>query len=348
MSQLRDDILVSVCLSDAHNPAPARACLEHLADMLKTRYRYWEILVVNETGHETGFEEMLIALPNLRYLSVARGLDNNQRRVVAASEAIGDIVVITSLHEVASMDIPAMIEQAHANSAVILGLRQATAAVEPVIIALGRASGFQASTKDMQTAAFPRAALNRLLDHPNPVLALRFPPRDTSLTVLRQAQQRREFTAATHPPGFLSRMSTRSDLLMRMVTEAGPSLLSAVALFSVVIFVGAFLFALYVVIVYLTGAGTAEGWVTLSFAISGMLGFVSIALFAISVTLRKMAEIIRGSATDHLITERSSVDLFSSVAHALNVDTDDSLRQDTPEETLAAHAPPAQQGKEGG
>lgn len=320
--RLRDDILVSVCFSDADDPNMARSRIAPLADALKARYRYWEILIVNETGYEAEFEETLIALPNVRYLSVVRGLDNSQRRVIAASEAIGDIVVITSVHEVEAMDIPAMIDEAQAQSAVILGQRRATAFAEPLIMALGRASGFQASTRDMQTVAFPRTVLNRLLSDPNPVLALRFPPRDNTLTVLRRAPSR-QVAALQRAPGNLSRMSSRFDLLMRMVTEAGPSFLSMVALFSALMFVSAVLFAIYVVIIYLVKAEVAEGWTTLSLAISGMLSFLGAALFAICITLRKVAEIIRGRAIDYLVAERSSVDLFESVAHALNVDTDD-------------------------
>ncbi|KIC39062.1 hypothetical protein RA27_18125 [Ruegeria sp. ANG-R] len=339
MLNLRDDILISVCFSDANAPKPTHACLAALVEILKARYRYWEILIVNEAGLEEEFEETLMALPNLRYLSVAQGLDDSQRRLVAASEAIGDIVVITSLQEVDTMDIPAMIEEANANDAVILGLRRATAAAEPLIIALGRASGFQASTRDMKTVAFPRTALNRLLSHPNPVLAIRFPPRDSSLSVLRKAQSKD--TTRTTPPiqGRSARAFSRLDLLMRMVTEAGPSILGAVALLSVVISISAFLFAIYVVIVYFTKADIAEGWTTLSLAISGMLGFLGITLFAISITLRKVAETTRGGATDYLIAEHSSVDLFESVAHALNVDTDDRDHQELPAEPLEINAP---------
>jgi hypothetical protein len=320
-ARLRDDILVSVCFSDADDPDLARERVATVADALKRRYRYWEILIVNEIGREADFEEALIALPNVRYLSVVLGLDNTQRRVVAASEAIGDVVVLTSMHEVAGMDIPAMIDEADASGAVVLGQRRAAAVVEPLIVALGRASGFRASTRDMQTAAFPRTVLNRLLGNPNPVLALRFPPRDNTVRVIRHAPTI-PISALRRARQAPSRFSTRSDLLMRMITDAGPTFLGTVALLSGLMLAGAALFALYVVVVYLTISNVAEGWTTLSLAISGMLGFLGAALFAICITLRKVAEIVRGREIDYLVAERSSVDLFDSVANALNVDTD--------------------------
>jgi F0F1-type ATP synthase assembly protein I len=134
-------------------------------------------------------------------------------------------------------------------------------------------------------------------------------------------------------------MASRSDLMLRMVTEAGPSLLSAVALFSAFMFVSAVFFAVYVVIIYLTKTDIAEGWTTLSLSISGMLAFLGAALFAICVTLRKAMEIMRGRTIDYLVAERSSVDLFESVSNALNVDTDgteslEDRREATPDSKL--------------
>ena len=140
---LRDDILVSVCFADASDPEIARSQLTPLAEELKSRYRYWEVVLVNEIGLEVAFEETLMVLPNVRYLSVVPGLGNLERRVVAASEAIGDIVVLASIHEVAAIDVPAMIDEAQAEGALVLGQRRALFGVELLIVALGRASGFQ-------------------------------------------------------------------------------------------------------------------------------------------------------------------------------------------------------------
>lgn len=321
MTRLRDDILVSVCFPHADAPQTALARLARLAGILRARYRYWEIVVVNEIGLDPAFEEALIALPNLRHLSVVRGLDTSQRRVVAASEAIGDVVVVTSLDEVDDMDVAAMIDAAQAQGAVILGERGVAAIAEPLIVALGQASGFRASTRDMQTVAIPRTVLNRLLSDPNPILALRFPPRDNTVTVRRVAPRGGEAGRRSRLTD-RARASTRLDLLMRMVTEAGPAFLGTVALLSAVMVVGALLFGLYVVAVYLFKAEVAEGWTTLSLAVAGMLSFLGTAVFAICITLRKVAETTRGRTTDYLVAERSSVDLFESVAHALNVDTD--------------------------
>ena len=323
MSQgkLRDDILVSVCFTDASDPELTPKRMAPLVAALSEKFRYWEILLVNETGSEAAFEATLCAVPNLRYLSVVPGLDNTQRRVIGASEAIGDIVVITSIHEMDTMDIPRMVETAHAENAVIMGQRDAAAFVEPLIVVLGRASGFNASTRDMQTITLPRTILNRLLSDPNPLLALRFTPRDNTVKVLRQ-KPNRPLAAPRTVDTDRARARARFDLLARMVTDAGPAFLGTVAALSALVVLGAVLFALYVVVVYLTRETIAEGWTTLSLSIASLLGFLGAALFAICITLRKVAEIIRGSSIDYLVAESSSVDLFDSVANALNVDTD--------------------------
>lgn len=315
----KDDILVSVCFSDASYSVTACEQIATLAKSMKSNFRYWEILIVNEIGQESEFEGMLLALPNLRYISVVHGLDSIQRRVVGASEAIGDIVVITSIHELPSMDIPAMIHNAHTNGSVILGQRNSAALVEPLIALLGRASGFRASTRDMQSVAIPRTVLNRLLRDTNPILALRFPPRDNTIKV-SYCSPHFSISARAFKQEGSSRLSTRFDLLKRMVIEAGPSILDLIALLSVLMLMGGFFFTLYVVIVYLSDASVTRGWTTLSLAICGLVVFLSTALFGICITLRKLVEIIGATSKDYILSEKSSVDLFNSVANALNIE----------------------------
>ncbi len=314
---IRDDILVSVCLVKPSNKDNTKLCVSNLVEILKANFRYWELILVCDTHLSSDFEQMLAKSKNLRLFSVMPGLDMTQHRVIAAKEAIGDVVMLTSVQEVDQLDIVEMIIKAYGSDAVVVGERNVAALAEPLVLTLGKVSGFLASTRDMQTAALPRSILNRILRYPNPELSLRFMPRGSAIRVLRSkpAVKGGKSKYSSSPSIWI----TRLGLLTRMAIEAAPALLILVAVFSVLTFLGSILFSLYVVYVYFMFSDVAAGWTTLSLAISGAGCFLSCTLFAISISLRKLLEMARGQKVDFIISEKSSVDLFENVRSELNI-----------------------------
>lgn len=316
---LREDILISLCVTDIRDPGTEAVPVREAARHLAARFRYWELVLIAESGREGDFEGLLSQLPNARLISVVSGLDIAQRRLVAAGESIGDVIMLASIEELGRVEPCQMIEEAQDDSVVVIGQRTRPATGEAVAAALGRISGFIVSTRDMQTAAYPRSVLSRLMRDANPVLALRFPPRDNTVRI--------RYHPAAEGQAFWNRMrgeqiGNRMDMLLRLVTDAAPVMLGLIAACSALMFVVSMLFALYTLVVYLVKADVVEGWTTLALALSGSIGFTSFILFGISIALRKLLEILRSSTVDYVVGERSSVDLFETIADQLNVDTD--------------------------
>ncbi|WP_125995793.1 hypothetical protein [Sphingomonas sp. S-NIH.Pt15_0812] len=310
----REDILVSVCLTEAPADVDALGRLEALMIGLGQRFRYFEVLVAIDA--EQGDAAMLRGLgANLRILTLRTGISFYRRRAAVAMEAIGDIVVLTTPTELALFDILHMIDDAIASSSIIVGRRGQARMLDPALSALGRGAGFRVSTRDMRTAAYPRTLLNRLLAHPDHRLALRFAPIDASIPV-------RE-----HPPESLiprpreGRLH-RLKLLHRLLISSAPAVLTVVALGGLLAAGVACIFTIYVIIVWATFDKVEPGWLTTSLALSMTALFLGIAFLGLSIGLQKLLEAVSIATDDDVVGEASSIDLFGKVIEELNVEVE--------------------------
>lgn len=221
----RDDILVSVCFASPNDLPNTKACISRLTKILERHFRYWELIVICKSQDMQEFEKTLLKFKNLRLISVISGLDVMQHRVIAAEQAIGDVVVLTTTQEAEQLDIANMISDAHSSNAAVVGERAPAFLAEPFVLALGKASGFLASTRDMQTVSIPRNILNKILRYPNPELSLRFMPSDKTIRVLRSQIFPSALGGQSKISNPVSNWRTRVELLTRMGMEAAPALL---------------------------------------------------------------------------------------------------------------------------
>ena len=176
MTAPREDFLVSVCLADPLRPAADLDRLIALAATLDTVFRYWEILIVTNGDDTYDCGALLATIKNLRILRTRSSVPFYRRRVISATEAIGDIVLLTSLEEIVGIDVADVILHAAELDRVIVGRRDRRhLLVDPVLALLGRAGGVRAGTGETLTVVYPRTILNQLLARPDRALALRFP-----------------------------------------------------------------------------------------------------------------------------------------------------------------------------
>ncbi|MFT6887512.1 MAG: hypothetical protein ACI87T_001334 [Planctomycetota bacterium] len=326
----REDVLVSVCFPNLAPGEAAHTTLRQVAAQLDGRYRYWEILALVDANAD-GIDRLLIDVPNLRLLQVRAETEFYRRRVVAASEAIGDIVAIAALDEVAHLDLMEMIEAAHTGDGIARGRRVRRSLIDPLVRTLGRAGGFEVDTRDMQTAVYPRTLLNRLLAHPNPQLALRFVPRGAGLSVMRLPALGGGHGRTLHETG------RRLNLVQQLLVSAAPLVLTWVSLLSALVFVISVFFGIYAVAAWATLSTVAPGWLTLSLAISMTAAFLATALFGLSTGLQKLLEMVTPDRMDEVVGERNGVDLFSQVTQELNIE----LSSEPPEpDPAVSDAPP--------
>jgi hypothetical protein len=179
---------------------------------------------------------------------------------------------------------------------------------------LGRTAGFRVSAEDMLTAAWPRTILNQLLNHPDRELALRFPPSDQALPVVRREASAIGSVRSTRDLG------RRLSLIQRLLVSSAPIVLSVVALFSLVVVVAAGVLAVYAVAVWLFLPTVQPGWFTTTLVISLTSGFLGAAVFGLAIGLQSIIEILRDRRLDDVINERGATDLFGNVLRELNVE----------------------------
>jgi len=314
----REDILVSVCFGDLPVDADTLEGVAALARQLDARFRFHEIVVVAAESHKDALLALVRRVENLRLLTVRDGTPFYRRRVIAADEAIGDVVVMANAVELPHLDPVAMIERAADDQKMVLAARAAGLVDRTLagpLVALGRLAGFKVSLRDLQTMAVPRTLLNQLLAHPDPDLALRFPPRDVRLPLA--------FAAATSGMPTLreaGQKGRRLALLQKLLVYVAPSLLMTVTMASALLAVIGFVYAFYVLGAWIVVEDLAPGWLTLSAMLSLTAFFLGVSIMGLSLGLQQLLARAGRDGFDGVASEINRIDLFGQVASDLNVD----------------------------
>jgi hypothetical protein len=314
----REDFLISVCFAEAPDSAEAQAYLRDFAKQLNAAWRYWEILLVMDASDDVDLEKLLEDIPNLRLLKT-RGMSQvYRRRVIGASEAIGDLVVLSAIEELPHLDITEMLIQAGETDTVVVARRdERRLLLDGMLNLLGRSSGFRVQARDMQTAVLPRTLLNRLLARADRQLALRFIPRDSGLPV------RYYHLADGAQPTRAAGLGRRLGILQKLLVHSAPSVLGSVSLLAILMSLGGFAFAAYAFCVWLVMENVQPGWFTTSLAISLTASFLGVAIFGLAAGMLNLIDLLTPDALDDVVDERSNADLFSRVAQDLNIETTD-------------------------
>lgn len=319
---LREDVLVSICFGDLASDHETFDAIAALAAMVDARFRFREIIVVADDSRRADYLPLIRRVANVRLFTVRDGTAYYRRRVIAAEEAIGDVVLLVSSAELGCVDPIEMIERAADEQRGVLATRRPKirhGSPGSVLVLLGRLAGFKVNPRDLQSLALPRTLLNQLLAHPDPDLALRFPPRDprvplafievaAGVTVPRNAGLRR-----------------RLDLLQKLLVYMAPNLLLAVTLASAFLAMLGFLYGLYVVAAWILVHDLAPGWLTLSAVLSLSMVFLGISITGLSLGLQQLLSRTNGGRLDSVAAEVNRIDLFGQVASDLNVDFEHDL-----------------------
>ncbi|MEM7688941.1 MAG: hypothetical protein AAF291_07945 [Pseudomonadota bacterium] len=244
--QRREDVVVSACFSDLAPTPRSFAIIRDLAATLDTQYRFREIILVVEEDAREAFLPLVEEVSDLRLFVVRKGTEYYERRVIAAQEAIGDLVLIGHLEEVAAMDALAFFARAESSNAIAIANRFARRPIKDLIAwpfrALGRLAGFRVDPSDFQTIAMPRTLLNPILAHDEPRLALRYPPRDPRLPVAGFRVEQNVTTRSAWRD-----IPRRALLFQTLLVYLTPIILSAVAISSSVLTLVGLAYAAWIV-----------------------------------------------------------------------------------------------------
>ena len=314
----REDVVVSVCFSDLAATPATFAAIRELAVTLDTAYRFREIILVVDDTQRSDFLDIVREVPNTRLFVVRRGTEYYDRRVIAAEEAIGDLVILGNLEEVAALDVLAFLDFAEAENAVTMAFRPAKRPFKRLLawpfIALGKLAGFNVDPAEWQSIAVPRTLLNLLLAHDEPRLALRFPPRDPRLPRewFRTAVNIESRTAFTG-------IGRRLALLQTLLVYLTPTLLSVVAVSSTILTLVGLAYAAWIVGAVLLVDQLAPGWLTTNAMLAVSATFMGFSTLGLSLGLQHLLKQQRRLKGALVPEEVNRIDLFQQVAFDLNV-----------------------------
>ena len=318
-AKLREDIVVSVCFSDLPASDSAFQAVQDLAERLDARYRFREIILVVDDARHERYLALVERVSELRLFAVHPAIGYYERRVIAAEEAIGDIVLIGSAAEIARLDLPALLKQAEDSASIVLatraGRRPARAGLSLATLALGRLAGFRVDLNDLQTIAIPRTLLNRVILHSEPELALRFPPRDPGLPLTRFTATG-EASSRPRPGQFRRRM----QLLQRLLVYLAPSLLLCVSVSSALLTLLGIGYAFWMLGAWIVVEELAPGWLTTSAMLSLSATFMGLSTLGLSLGLQQLLKQRRKTGVERVAHEVNRIDLFGKVAADLNVE----------------------------
>ncbi|MDA7430282.1 hypothetical protein PGB28_17600 [Primorskyibacter aestuariivivens] len=317
----RQDILVSVCCAGLAPTDETFKGMKKLAARVGERFQFWEIVLIVEDQVSKSYLHFLHDIPYLRLFTVRPNVGLYRQRVIAASEAIGDVVLIVGAREINELDPVEMLEKASDGSTAIIGLRASEGRIERALslplIALGRGAGFKVSLRDMQTIAIPRTLLSHILAYPDQELALRFPPLDGRVPL--------DYKVARGTPGARDRASfgLRASLLHKLLVNLAPRLLTYVSLAAAMSVVLGLFYTAYAIGAWLVLPVLEPGWLTISLALSLTTTSLGFAIFGLSLGVQHLLARIERTEFDDVTSELNSVDLFGRVARDLNVEVID-------------------------
>lgn len=318
-TQRRDDILISICFADLEENDKEFAQIRSLAKKINEHFRFWEFIVIVNTDEIDSYFSLVNDTPNVRLFKVWNNSEYYHNRIIAAREAIGDVVVISSIKELRYIDILKIIDRAHSENKIIQGKKSKISLIDrclsPLITTLGTGAGFNVSMHDLQTIAVPRTLMNQILNHPYRELALRFPPNDPHFPLSYENSK-----GSNNPNRRMFANRDRLGLLLKLLTNLAPRILLYVILLSAMVTVTSLAYSIYSIIAWFVLTDIEPGWLTLSLITSLTSFFLGCAIFGISLGIENLLSRFEKSNYEDIAGEVNKIDLFGQIENDLNIE----------------------------
>lgn len=310
----REDVFVSLCVPEAPVTPGDVERIVAVATAVAKVFRYYEVLIIADLdAPDDLLRHCLLRCPNLRVLRVRGSSQLYASRVVAAREAIGDVVIITALVEIGALDLIDLATTAIERNAIAVFTRTEPVSArhglsDRLLAVLGAASRFRISTSDLRTLAIPRGWVARLLAHPQAHLALRFPPLGEGFPI--------EHIAVADIPALRladAAFRRRLALVYALAIHAAPTLIVGVGVLSLLVMAGGVLFMLYAIGALFLVKHLQEGWFTTSLVQAGIACYLGLAILGLSLGLQKVLANGAARLDDQVVDETNNTDLFSDI-----------------------------------
>lgn len=320
----REDIVISLCFPET-GAEQATRCDEQHAERLKaiinqllTHFQYVETIFVVTTTESEQSQNYLNGKIESRVIIVRPDISHYRKRATAITEAIGDIVIVTSLDEAERLDLPALVEKALSKDSIITARRTGrTSLLYPLIKTLGTSAGFRVDIREGTTTIYPRRALNIISTNPDPILSLRFPPNDDRLAIETVLIDNVPKTRRS-----LSMFKRRLVMLNQLLINSAQGLLIFLGLCGAATSLGGLLLILYAIGAFLLADQIVQGWFTTMVALGGVAFVLGMTLFGISTAIARVIALLSTKPIDDVVTELGTTPVFASALKRMNVETE--------------------------
>lgn len=269
-----DTFLLSVGLVVPEITPDAIDVLKKIERFLSRDFEFWELLIVtpfSRKSEKSVLDEAAASIRNIRILRVA-DIDNFYTlRLAITSEAIGDVVVLTSLEEAVILDIPGLAQQVYQRDDVIVFSRRERLRSLVLLPVLSIISGFNINKADTLTIGFPRSWLSLALGRRDAALLLRFEKPSSVFSF-----NRRNIPDNCHLPRSFNESRRRFNLLTDLLSNSSFRILQGLATVSYCVTIGAILYGVYVLFVWLFKSDISPGWLTTSMVQVSIASFLGI------------------------------------------------------------------------
>ncbi|GAA0465450.1 hypothetical protein GCM10009096_02540 [Parasphingorhabdus litoris] len=316
----REDFLVSIGLIQEGTIADDLSKLEELSKQISKKFRYSEIVyAVDERDHsKLDLQATAISrISNLRIIVVSNDLSFYRRRILVASETIGDVVLLSSFRELEYICLAEIAEEVYETGDIILSWRAKRRIAMPIFHAiLAAVSKYKVNARVMRTIGIARVSLGKILNTPTATVDLVFEPKQSNENYIHKKTD--------YPTSLQSRstMSDRFELVFELITNSAPRILRGFAVFSCFVVILAMTYAIYACVVLFTVDNVQDGWFSTAIVQSGSVVFIALALGLLCMGLAGIYDRLRGSDEGLIRDEISNTSFFDQTSD-LNVEVDD-------------------------
>ncbi len=312
-----NELFISVCLPLEHFESLSKKFISSLCSLLNNKFSFWEFLIViNEAEINLDQLNHILKLSrNIRFIRLKPNIPYYNQRFVAAKESLGDIVLIFSYDEVSPDDILKILEQSISSRKIVTAVTDRPFYLFNWALRLiGRNVGLQIDGSIARTMAFPRTYLNKILDNPDRIIALRYLPTANSFPVniyhLSNIKNKLKKSKS---------LSSKIPLVRKLLVLLAPKFLMWISIIFSISMLISLLFAVYAVIIYIVSDKVQPGWFSTSLLISSSTFFISGGLFGISIGIQRLIDILTREDEGDILEEYASSNLFQSAFEKLNV-----------------------------
>lgn len=317
---MREDILVSIALINDGDIGETLGQVETIQQALSRRFRYFEVICVANESLRASFDnegEKLSGFTNLRIILVSDPTRYHQRRVIAASEAIGDVVALVDPEDFGAGQICELAEQCKDRNEILIGWGKASGLTSYARHVLSAVSRHNLAAEAMRSIILPRQRLNEILARSSAVLDLRFEPSNAIFKYKR--------TPVANGRRRNSSLAQRYELLTEILIAGAPRYLKIYAASAFVVSFFAVFYAIYAILIISLRSDVQPGWFSNAMVQSGSVIFIAIGMSVLSLAMAGLIERLTGGENQAISGEISNIDFFDR-HNDLNVELGSSFK----------------------